>query len=88
MEAIAALHTGSDSPRRSTRAPAASSTGPTRSSAPAGSPRRCAKTITDPRVRHLPLAGAVDQFTDSTDAAGDPAFLRPAWTARTWPNAL
>jgi len=34
------------------------------------------ETITDPRVRHLPLAGAVDQFTDSTDAAGDPGFLR------------
>ena len=32
--------------------------------------------IADPRVRHLPLAGAVDQFTDSTDAAGDPGFLR------------
>ncbi len=34
------------------------------------------ETITDPRVRHLPLAGAADQFTDSTDAAGDPGFLR------------
>jgi hypothetical protein len=34
------------------------------------------ETITDPRVRDLPLAGAVDQFTDSADAAGDPRFLR------------
>ncbi len=34
------------------------------------------ETITDPQVRHLPPAGAVDQFIDSTDAAGDPGFLR------------
>lgn len=34
------------------------------------------ETITDPRVRGLPLAGAVDQLIDSTDAAGDPDFLR------------
>jgi hypothetical protein len=34
------------------------------------------ETITDPRVRDLPLTGAVDQFTDSADAAGDPGFLR------------
>jgi hypothetical protein len=27
--------------------------------------------VTDPRLRLLPLTGAVDQFTDSTDAAGD-----------------
>ncbi len=32
--------------------------------------------ITDPRVRCLPLTGAVDQFTDSTDASGDLTFLR------------
>lgn len=32
--------------------------------------------ITDPAVRRLPVTGAVDQFIDSTDAAGDPAFLR------------
>ena len=32
--------------------------------------------VTDPRVRRLPPWGAVDQFTDSTDAAGDPGFLR------------
>jgi hypothetical protein len=32
--------------------------------------------ISDPRVRHLPPCGAVDQFIDSTDAAGDLAFLR------------
>lgn len=34
------------------------------------------ETIIDPRFRDLPLAGAVDQFTDSTDASGDPRFLR------------
>jgi hypothetical protein len=34
------------------------------------------ESITDPRVSQLPLAGAVDQFIDSTDAAGDPSFLR------------
>jgi hypothetical protein len=34
------------------------------------------ETITDPQVRHLPPAGAVDQLIDSTDAAGDPGFLR------------
>jgi hypothetical protein len=34
------------------------------------------ETITNRRVRGLPPAGAVDQFTDSTDAAGDPGFLR------------
>ena len=34
------------------------------------------ETIADPRVRDLPLAGAADQFTDSTDAAGDQRFLR------------
>ena len=33
-------------------------------------------TITDPRIRELPLAGAADQFADSTDAAGDLGFLR------------
>jgi uncharacterized protein DUF4037 len=27
--------------------------------------------ITDPQVKRLPLTGAIDQFTDSTDAAGD-----------------
>ena len=32
--------------------------------------------ITDPQIRHLPLIGAVDQFTDSTDATGDLRFLR------------
>jgi hypothetical protein len=34
------------------------------------------ETITDPRLRRLPLAGAVDQFIDSTDAAGDLDLLR------------
>ena len=32
--------------------------------------------ITDPQVRHLPPIGAIDQFTDSTDAIGDLRFLR------------
>jgi Domain of unknown function (DUF4037) len=32
--------------------------------------------VTDPLVRRLPAAGAVDQFTDSTDAAGDVSALR------------
>ena len=34
------------------------------------------EAITDPRVRNLPPAGAVDQFIDNTDAAGDLNFLR------------
>jgi Domain of unknown function (DUF4037) len=34
--------------------------------------------ITDPRVRELPLTGAVDQFTDSTDATRDKRLLRAA----------
>jgi hypothetical protein len=33
-------------------------------------------TITDPEVRQLPLTGAIDQFVDSTDAAGDLPLLR------------
>jgi hypothetical protein len=32
--------------------------------------------IADPRIRQLPLTGAVDQFTDSTDATRDLGFLR------------
>ena len=32
--------------------------------------------ITDPRLRRLPLTGAIDQFTDSTDALGRLGFLR------------
>jgi hypothetical protein len=32
--------------------------------------------ITDPQVKRLPLTGAVDQFTDSTDAAGDLRLMR------------
>lgn len=32
--------------------------------------------ITDPRIRHLPPIGAIDQFTDSTDAIGNLPFLR------------
>jgi hypothetical protein len=34
------------------------------------------ESITDPQVSQLPRAGAVDEFIDSTDAAGDPSFLR------------
>jgi len=34
------------------------------------------EVITDPRLRHLPLTGAVGQFTDSTDALGRLGFLR------------
>jgi hypothetical protein len=36
------------------------------------------KEITDPRIGRLPLFGAIDQFTDSTDALGDLSFLRAA----------
>jgi hypothetical protein len=34
------------------------------------------EVIADPRVRRLPLTGAIDQFTDSTDAIGRLGFLR------------
>jgi predicted N-acetyltransferase YhbS len=34
------------------------------------------EAITDPQVRRLPLTGAIDQFVDSTDAAGNLRFLR------------
>ena len=34
------------------------------------------EAITDPQLRHLPLTGAIDQFTDSTDALGRHPFLR------------
>jgi|HubBroStandDraft_5_1064220.scaffolds.fasta_scaffold04825_3 hypothetical protein len=34
------------------------------------------EAITDPRLGRLPPIGAIDQFTDSTDAAGDLGFLR------------
>lgn len=34
------------------------------------------QAITDPQLSRLPLTGAADQFTDSTDAAGDLRFLR------------
>lgn len=36
------------------------------------------EAITDPRIRRLPLTGAVDQFVDSTDALGDMDFIRAA----------
>ena len=32
--------------------------------------------IADPQIRSLPLTGAADQYTDSTDAAGNISFLR------------
>jgi len=41
------------------------------------------EAITDQRIRALPLAGAVDQFTDSTDAAGDIHSLRACTRAVT-----
>jgi len=34
------------------------------------------EAITDPVIRELPLAGAVDQFIDSTDATGDACLTR------------
>ena len=34
------------------------------------------EAITDPQIRHLPLTGAIDQFTDSTDAIVRLGFLR------------
>jgi len=34
------------------------------------------ETIADPRIRRLPATGAIDQFADSTDAAGDLGFVR------------
>jgi hypothetical protein len=34
------------------------------------------EAITDPRIRQLPLTGSADQFTDSTDAAGDLGLMR------------
>ena len=34
------------------------------------------EAISDPLLRRLPAIGAIDQFTDSTDALGRPGFLR------------
>jgi hypothetical protein len=34
------------------------------------------EAITDPQLRHLPLTGAIDQFTDGTDALSRLRFLR------------
>jgi hypothetical protein len=34
------------------------------------------EAISDPQIRNLPLTGAIDQFTDSTDALGRLGFLR------------
>jgi Domain of unknown function (DUF4037) len=39
------------------------------------------EAIQDPAIRALPMAGAVDQFTDSTDALADAAALRAAVAA-------
>ena len=41
------------------------------------------EAITDPRIRGLPPAGAIDQFVDSTDAGNDLRFLR-ACTQAAW----
>jgi hypothetical protein len=45
------------------------------------------EAITDPQIRRLSPAGAIDQFVDSTDAAGDLRFLRAcaqaAWVGET-----
>ena len=35
-------------------------------------------SITDPAIRALPMAGAVNQFIDSADALADAAALRAA----------
>jgi len=42
--------------------------------------------ISDPRIAALPLTGAVDQFTDSTDAAGDLPLLRACVAAAIRPE--
>ena len=42
-------------------------------------------SITDPALRALPLAGAVDQFIDSTDALADATTLRAAVAALLYP---
>jgi hypothetical protein len=34
------------------------------------------EAVTDSQVRRLPLAGAIDQFIDSTDATGNLDFRR------------
>jgi Domain of unknown function (DUF4037) len=45
------------------------------------------EAITDPQIRRLPPVGAIDQFVDSTDAAGDLRFLHAcaiaAWVGET-----
>ena len=41
------------------------------------------EAIADPEIRRLPLTGAVDQFTDSTNAAGDLRSLRACTRAVT-----
>jgi hypothetical protein len=40
--------------------------------------------IADPRIRQLPVVGAIDQYVDNTDAAGNIPFLRA--TARPPPD--
>jgi hypothetical protein len=42
--------------------------------------------IADPRIRALPQTGSVDQFTDSTDAAGDLPLLRACAAAAIGPE--
>jgi hypothetical protein len=39
------------------------------------------EVIADPQIRTLPPIGAIDQFTDSTDATGNMSFLRRISTA-------
>ena len=75
-QTVAALHNQLGSPRRLTPARSASMTGPTRSSGPASSPRRCGRRSPTRRSSGCLLTGAIDQFVDSTDAAGDLRFLR------------
>ena len=38
--------------------------------------------ITNPKVRHLPMTGAIDQFVDSTNALGDLRLLRATIAAQ------
>ena len=45
------------------------------------------EAIQDPAIRALPMAGAVDQFIDSTDALADAAARRAAVAARLLPRS-
>ncbi|SHM33699.1 hypothetical protein [Actinacidiphila paucisporea] len=37
-----------------------------------------ARTVSDPELRALPLAGGVDQWADNTDLLGQPRAIRAA----------